>query len=267
MKSWQTASHLPPGVGVFGWDLGGPRPRLSDTAWLSGKNSPKSRDPGSKAPGQRLKAVVVSWPFLTPGQVCWGAVTPKKIFLEISPEWIQEGRGVVQPTCLPNTHCSSYSQREVPPLLPVQRDRGGGIHEAHGARRDTLLLQGCLQPLRAWRLQGECPGLQLPGVVDDLLHFSRQSFRNSTWSRAGSQQALVCCLLHCGLSSLRVPLSHWQLGAPPETDPVPGCPSEALPHSCTLLGPGQLTFSQWPAMGLVGLGLCRNACCFLLLCV
>lgn len=66
MKSWQAASCLLPGVGVFGWDLGGLRPRLSNTAWLSGKNSPKSRAPGSKAPGQRLKVVAVSWPLSHP---------------------------------------------------------------------------------------------------------------------------------------------------------------------------------------------------------
>lgn len=56
----------------------------------------------------------------------------------------------------PASHpASPSSQGEMPSLLRIQGDRGGGVHEAHGARWDTLLLQGCLQPLCAWGLQGE----------------------------------------------------------------------------------------------------------------
>lgn len=47
------------------------------------------------------------------------------------------------------------SHQEVPPVLPVQGDRGRGLHEAAGARRNALLLQGRLQHLRARGVRGE----------------------------------------------------------------------------------------------------------------
>lgn len=56
---------------------------------------------------------------------------------------------------------SPSSQGTLSPLLRVQGDRGGGVHEAHGARRHTLLLQGRLQPLRARGLQGEYPAVRV----------------------------------------------------------------------------------------------------------
>lgn len=61
------------------------------------------------------------------------------------------GKGSVLTLCL-----FPSSQGEMPPLLRVQGDRGSGVYEAYGTRWDTLLLQGRLQPLCAWGLQGEC---------------------------------------------------------------------------------------------------------------
>ena len=82
----------------------------------------------------------------------------------------------------------------MPPLLRVQGDWGGGVHEAHSARWDALFLQGRLQPLRAWGLQGECheasavprergadaaQGLSFLGLWEDSLRLSLQSVANS----------------------------------------------------------------------------------------
>lgn len=46
----------------------------------------------------------------------------------------------------------------MPPVLRIKGDRGCGLHEKDGTRRDPLLLQGRLQHLCAGGLPGECLG-------------------------------------------------------------------------------------------------------------
>lgn len=47
------------------------------------------------------------------------------------------------------------SQQEVPPALPVQGNGRRGVHEAAGARRHNLLVQGRLQRLHSRRVCGK----------------------------------------------------------------------------------------------------------------
>lgn len=64
--------------------------------------------------------------------------------------------------------CSLRSKQEVPLVLPVEGDGRRGLHEAAGARRNALLLQGHLQHLRARGVRGENVP-RLPDTVERKL--------------------------------------------------------------------------------------------------
>lgn len=64
--------------------------------------------------------------------------------------------------------CSLRSKQEVPLVLPVEGDGRRGLHEAAGARRNALLLQGRLQHLRARGVRGENV-LRMPDTLERKL--------------------------------------------------------------------------------------------------
>lgn len=61
--------------------------------------------------------------------------------------------------------CLSHSYQTLQPALPVQRDTGCGLHAESGPRWHALLIQGPLQCVRAWGVQGEWYCVRVCGWV------------------------------------------------------------------------------------------------------
>lgn len=167
---------------------------------------------GQSPQGRLANGVVVTCPLSLsvpgPGQSCEGQVFTKKSLRRASPLYgasLEQTWGASKPCSWASSPVPCQfpsSQGEMPPVLRVQGDWGGGVHEAHGARRDTLLLQGCLQPVCARGVQGECRGDGGTGVWGPQLRMSAswgygaaswglmQSVQTSAWNREGTISSL-----------------------------------------------------------------------------